>query len=79
MFAKFRDINLVDFPVQKLLEGEWVQALGTVTSGIVQVDKTSVSYDWSMVFKATINQSQVTLAHPNDPRNRSAQSLYPFP
>ena len=30
--------------------------------------RTSVNYDWSMVFKATINQSQVTLVNPNDPR-----------
>ena len=57
MFAKFRDIHLVNFPVQKLPYGEWVQALGTMTSGIVRVDKTSVSYDWLMVFKETINQS----------------------
>ena len=28
---------------------------------------TSNSYDWSMLFKATINQSQETLVHPNDP------------
>ena len=35
--------------------------------------------DWSMVFKATINQSQATLVHPNGPRNRCAESLYPFP
>ena len=34
---------------------EWVQALGAVISGIV--GWTSVSYDWSMVFKANINQS----------------------
>ena len=33
----------------------WVQALGAVISGIV--GWTSVSYDWSMVFKANINQS----------------------
>ena len=57
MFAKFRDIHLVNFQVQKLPYGEWVQALGTMTSGIVRVDKTSVSYDWLMVFKETINQS----------------------
>ena len=33
-----------------------------------------------MVFKATINQSQVhvTLVHPNDPKNHCAESLYPF-
>ena len=36
--------------------------------------------DWSMVFKATVNQSQVhvTLVHPNDPKNHCAESLYPF-
>ena len=39
----------------------------------------SVSYDWSMVFKATINQSQVTFVHPNDPGDRCAEILYPFP
>ena len=32
-----------------------------------------------MVFKAAINQSQVTLVHPNDPRNRCAENLCPFP
>ena len=33
-----------------------------------------------MVFKATINQSQVhvTLVHANDPKNHCAESLYPF-
>ena len=36
---------------------------------------TSISYDWLMVLKATINQSQVPLVHPNDPRNRWAESL----
>ena len=38
----------------------------------------SVSYDWSMVFKATINQSQVTFVHPNNPRDRCAEILNPF-
>ena len=37
---------------------------------------TSVSYDWSMVFKANINQSEVTLVHLHGPRNRFADSLY---
>ena len=40
--------------------------------------RTSANYDWSMVFKATINQSQVTLVDPNDPRDRCAECLYPF-
>ena len=40
---------------------------------------TSNSHDWLMVVKATINQSQVPFVHPNDPRNRCAESLYPFP
>ena len=40
---------------------------------------TSNSYDWSMVFKETMNQSQVTLVHPNDPKTRYAESLYQFP
>ena len=33
-----------------------------------------------MVFKATINQSQVhvTLVHANDPKNHCVESLYPF-
>ena len=31
-----------------------------------------------MVIKATINQSWLTLVHPNDPTNRFAESLYPF-
>ena len=40
---------------------------------------TSISYDWSMVFKTIINQSQVTLVHSNDLTNRRAYALYPFP
>ena len=39
----------------------------------------SVSHDWSIVIKATINQSQVTFVHPNDPGDRCAEILYPFP
>ena len=35
--------------------------------------------DWSMVFKATINQSKVTLVHRNYPRHLCAESIYPFP
>ena len=31
-----------------------------------------------MVFKATTNQSYVTLVHPTDPKNLCAESLYPF-
>ena len=34
---------------------------------------------WSMVRKVTINQSWVTLVHTNDPWNRCAERLYPFP
>ena len=50
----------------------WVQSLGAF-------GWTSVGYDWSIVFKATINQSYVTLVHQNDPRTRCAESfLYPF-
>ena len=37
---------------------------------------TSVSYDWSMVFGANINQSEVTVVHLHGPRNRFADSLY---
>ena len=47
--------------------------------GIVTFGWTSVSYDWWMIFKATINQSYVMLFHPNYPRIRCAESLYPFP
>ena len=36
---------------------------------------TSNSYDWSIVVKATLNQSQGLLVHPNYPRNRCAESL----
>ena len=39
---------------------------------------TSVNYVWPMVFKATINQSEVTLVHPNDPKNLCAESLTSF-
>ena len=62
---------------RKKLTGERVQALGAVINGLFEW--TSVSYDWSMVFKATSNQSEVTLVHPQDPRDRCAHSLYPFP
>ena len=31
-----------------------------------------------MVFKATINQSKVTVVHPKDPKNRCVESLHPF-
>ena len=59
---------------------KWVQAVATFISSIVSgIGWTSVSYDWSMAFKATINQSLVTLAHPNDPTNHCAESLYLFP
>ena len=64
-------------PFQKKLTGERVQALGEVING--SFEWTSVSYDWSMVFNAAVNQSEVTLLHPQDPRNRCAHSLYPFP
>ena len=51
----------------------WVQSLGAF-------GWTSICYNWSMVFKATINQSYVTLVHKNDPRIRCTESfLYPFP
>ena len=40
----------------------------------------NVSYHWSMVSKATVNQLQVTLVQLNqNPRNHCAESLYPFP
>ena len=38
-----------------------------------------VSYDWSIVLKATIHQSERTIVQPNDPKNLCAESLYPFP
>lgn len=63
-------------PLQKLY-GEWVQTFGETVCGIVWVDK-----GWLrlvMVLKATINQSWLTLIHANDPTNRFAESLYPFP
>ena len=31
------------------------------------------------ILKATIDQSQVTLLHPNESRNHCAESLHPFP
>ena len=75
-FKKETEIHIFLNQLLQKLQGEWVQALGTVISGIVWVDKRC--YDWSMVFKATINQSQVTLVNPNDPRDRCAEILYPF-
>ena len=44
----------------------------SVISGIVWVDKRC--YDWSVVFKVSINQSQLTFVRPNDSRNRCAES-----
>ena len=42
------------------------------------LERTSVSSDWSMVCKATINQSYDTIFHPNDPRNpTSSPGLFP--
>ena len=38
---------------------------------------TSVTCDWSIVIKATINQSKVTLVH-QDPRNLCTENFYPF-
>ena len=34
---------------------------------------------WSIVFKASIDQSQVTLVHINDSRNHCDEGLYPIP
>ena len=62
-------------PLQKLY-GEWVQAFGETVCGIVWVDKDCLRL--VMVLKATINQSWLTLIHPNDPTNRFAKGLYPF-
>ena len=42
------------------------------------LDGKSVTYDWLMVALNTIDQSSLTLVHPNDPRNPRTQSLYPF-
>ena len=70
------------FPLRLILHFEdsrengyklWVQSLGAF-------GWTSICYNWSMVFKATINQSYVALVHKNDPRIRCTESfLYPFP
>ena len=49
--------------------GKWVQVLGR---------QAVRSYDWSMVFKGTINQSYLKLANPNEPSNHCVESLYPF-
>ena len=49
--------------------GKWVQVLGR---------QAVRSYDWSMVFKGTINQSYLKLVNPNEPSNHCAESLYPF-
>ena len=35
---------------------------------------TSITYDWLMVVLNTIDQSELTLVHPNDPRNHCTQS-----
>ena len=54
-------------PHSRNYTGHWYKISGQL--------RTSVHYDWSMVFKATINQSQVTLVNPNDPRDRCTESL----
>ena len=61
----------------KFQTGILVEWKASVISGHVWMVKHLFS-DWSMVSKATINQSEVTLVHPNDPTNRCAESLYPF-
>ena len=63
-------------PLSRNYEGNGYKILTPIFRG--PFEQTSVIYDWSMVFKATINQSQVTLGHPNNPTNRCAESLYPF-
>ena len=55
-----------------------VQPFIAAISGIVWVD-ISNSYDWSMVLKATINQSRVMLVHPNDLRSHYTEKLVNFP
>ena len=38
---------------------------------------TNVTYNWLMVAMYTINQSNLTLVHPNNARKHCTQSLYP--
>ena len=55
----------IQFPTPESLRG-----MGTRFQGNDSWDRfgrTSVNYDWSMVLKATINQSQVTLVNSSDP------------
>ena len=77
-FTLLRDTKNGNSPLRKL-EGEWVQVFVAVISGIVSVDKRQLWLVESMVSKTTINQSQVTLVHSNDARNRCTECLYPFP
>ena len=66
-----------NFPLQKLSRENgyklWVQWLPGSFAW------KSVSYDWSMLFKETISQSQAKLVNRTDPRNHCAERLYPFP
>ena len=48
---------MYNWPLQKLRE-DWALAFSDLISGIVWV--TSVSYNWSMVSKATVNQLRLT-------------------
>ena len=80
--ARIRCHGISRKPIRGRAVGEKIQFLTPETiRGIETISgqgRTSVNYDWSMVFKATINQSQVTLVNPNHPRDRCAESLYPF-
>ena len=38
----------------------------------------SYGYEWLLVFKATISQSELTLVYLHCPKNLCAESLYPF-
>lgn len=60
---------------RKGTSSDWLQRFLRVVS----VDKRWVWLVNKKASKATINQSWETLVHRNDPGNRYAESLYPFP
>ena len=67
---KSASVRYVSSPTHKLW-GKWIQPLAQISLGLF--GWTSLSYDWSMVSKATNIQS-----YSNDPRKPRAESFYLF-
>ena len=67
---KSASVRYVISPIHKL-RGNWIQPFAQISLGLF--GWTSLSYDWSMVSKATNIQS-----YSNDPRKHRAESFYLF-